>query len=745
MLSSNLKIETNDSIKILINACKQYKNNNKFFKTDYVISAQKVIDACESLLTNDFYDDKQKRFQIAALYMGLESYLTNKQNVEFLAILKASAEKMKIDQLKKGLEQDKLKQFSIKILDVLNKNNNSNNVDHLSIFINDPKHEELPFVNKTFSLNDDDQLSRQIPNILNQIQGYLPQDSIKAWSCSSRFFADFLATKKPKVSWPFKIEKLVANFNYAFVLLKSGKWYAFGKNDFGQLALGHNNDINTPAQFTPPNNETIKSITMSSLGTFFLCESGHLFVCGYNKHGELGLGHNNDINTPAQFTLPNDEKVKSVTITINQKHIFLVCESGHLFVYDSDYDAKPSLGHNNPVGNPTQLRLPNDERIKSVTITIDGRKTFLLCESGDLFVYDSNYYAEPWTGDNNPVKTPTQIILPNEEKIKSVTTEECNMFLLCESGHLFVYGDNFLGVLGLGHNNPVKTPTQLILPNEEKIKSVTTDINNIFLLCESGHLFVYGSNNYGELGLGHNNSVKTPTQLILPNEEKIKSVTRNEYGTFFLCESGYFYLGNDENQLYLKNPIMKFGWWLNPKQKDRIDALVNEMSSNKPTNAGQFLGHLFLAYANTKSSLFTAQPDNQLIAKRIGVSLLGQQQRNYSACLQLINAELLSLTGELMKYEDNDLNLFCLWKALYQKDFQARFENIITENNKAKTLVNAKEKKSSLPHPSTSASDVAKLLAFKPAIPSPASTKENKEEEEEEVELSVISSVPSIF
>ncbi|KAG8524284.1 Secretion-regulating guanine nucleotide exchange factor [Galemys pyrenaicus] len=78
--------------------------------------------------------------------------------------------------------------------------------------------------------------------------------------------------------------------------------FAWGANSYGQLGLGHKEDVLLPQQldeFCKPG--CVRKITggggHSAVLTepLYFADGGSLFVCGLNKDGQLGLGHTEDV------------------------------------------------------------------------------------------------------------------------------------------------------------------------------------------------------------------------------------------------------------------------------------------------------------------------------------------------------------------------------------------------------------------------------------------------------------------
>jgi len=84
--------------------------------------------------------------------------------------------------------------------------------------------------------------------------------------------------------------------------------------------------------------------------------------------------------------------------------------------------------------------------------------------------------------------------------------------ILKENGELFIFGDNDCGQLGLGHNNDISKPT--LLMQDPTIKSICCGYSHSMILKENGELFVFGGNSHGQLGFGHTNAINKPTLLM---------------------------------------------------------------------------------------------------------------------------------------------------------------------------------------------------------------------------------------
>jgi alpha-tubulin suppressor-like RCC1 family protein len=158
--------------------------------------------------------------------------------------------------------------------------------------------------------------------------------------------------------------------------------------------------------------------------------------------------------------------------------------------------------------------------------------------------------------------------------IRKLVCGSTDTALLMEDGRCFVMGLNKYGQLGVGHKNPVLSPTEIMLPTEDPktgITDVSIGISFSAFVDEVGDLYTAGFNGstlsggMGYLGLGDGNERLQPTLVASLIEDgcQVKQVAVGEAhmtvltteGEVLSCGSGSFgRLGNFDaiDQLYLE-------------------------------------------------------------------------------------------------------------------------------------------------------------------------------------------------
>ncbi len=153
-----------------------------------------------------------------------------------------------------------------------------------------------------------------------------------------------------------KITAVVTNDGSTFLRSESGQWYACGNNKRGPLGLGHKDSVNIPTLVLLSVNEKITAVVTNDGSTFLRSESGQWYACGDNMFGKLGLGHANGVYVPTLVLLSVNENITSVVT--DGLSTFFISESGRLFVCGLNNYGQLGLGHKDPVMIPTLLTLP---------------------------------------------------------------------------------------------------------------------------------------------------------------------------------------------------------------------------------------------------------------------------------------------------------------------------------------------------------------------------------------------------
>ncbi len=163
-----------------------------------------------------------------------------------------------------------------------------------------------------------------------------------------------------------KIEAIACGWRHTMVIDDTGSMYTWGWSKYGQL--GHGDHVDQP---TPKQVESLKGRRMTLLAggwrhSLACDDGGTLHSWGWNKFGQLGLGHNEDVNLPAAVKMPDGVRL----VTSGWRHSLAVTSSGRLYAWGRGVNGQLGVGDTEDQNLPVEIReLGVDasiEKLKSV-------------------------------------------------------------------------------------------------------------------------------------------------------------------------------------------------------------------------------------------------------------------------------------------------------------------------------------------------------------------------------------------
>lgn len=261
-----------------------------------------------------------------------------------------------------------------------------------------------------------------------------------------------------------------------------------GANSHGQLGDG------TACEFINPTliNLVSGDITQIALGgghSIILNNLGQLFVTGQNTKGQLGIGNKDEVfmyqwlETNLVFKKVSCGWDSSAAIT-NDDKIFVWGSNSHQQIGFTKESCKL-------ITTPTELTLPNNE--VPITISFGLRFMTVLCKSNRIYIIGSFRHFV-----NSIEQLSSKIVSLNGVDIMELNPESIIIQISCGQNHMILLDENNI-INGIGDNKFQQCQDIKIKNNVIKICSGWT--HNGFL-TESNHLYLYGRNNYAQLGNG---------------------------------------------------------------------------------------------------------------------------------------------------------------------------------------------------------------------------------------------------
>lgn len=258
-----------------------------------------------------------------------------------------------------------------------------------------------------------------------------------------------------------KIVKVIPGFYHMFAMTSTNRIFAWGGDYFNQLGtagiLDRNMPIEITAAFGLSGEEYITDISAGGWHTFAISSTGRVFTWGHNEYGQLGIGTDFDSETPINsngfFELLSGETIEKMIA--GSRHSFAITSTGRVLGW----------------GDNSRSQLGCVDIGMSAFLPYDITAVFTL-EVGEVM---DNIVA---TGDYS--------------------------LGITSFGKILSWGNNFAGQLGDGtfqnRSTPMDITSTFLLANDETMMEIADGHFHSVALSSSGRLYVWGSNEFGQLG-----------------------------------------------------------------------------------------------------------------------------------------------------------------------------------------------------------------------------------------------------
>lgn len=290
---------------------------------------------------------------------------------------------------------------------------------------------------------------------------------------------------------------VVTGRNHAIAIGKDGKFYVTGSNQYGQLGIDNDNtDLNTFTNIPEFDNPQLYACIGNSS---FVYKSNVLYSCGNNEYGQLGVGLSTDTYTTFQ----------SITDTISGNVAALYSsgldtQSAHLLGTDGNIYRAGLTGpgyhilnftkhvetdnvSDMALGDSHQLILKNDGTVYGMGQS-DSYQLGYLAPDAVVEPFQQLEYYSP------PVSIDVQLPL----SVTEIRGGRYHVMAKTSDNYVWITGSNQYGQLGLGDTDNRNTFTKLVdFPNVTHFACV----GDSSFIVSNGNFYACGRNRYGRLGI----------------------------------------------------------------------------------------------------------------------------------------------------------------------------------------------------------------------------------------------------
>ncbi|XP_055153000.1 E3 ISG15--protein ligase HERC5 isoform X2 [Symphalangus syndactylus] len=190
------------------------------------------------------------------------------------------------------------------------------------------------------------------------------------------------------------LAQISAGEAHSMALSMSGNIYSWGKNEFGQLGLGHTESKDYPSLIEALDNQKVEFLACGGSHSALLTQDGLLFTFGAGKHGQLG--HNSTQNELRPCLVAELVGNRVTQIACGRWHtLAYVSDLGKVFSFGSGKDGQLGNGGTRDQLIPLPVKVSSSEELKLETHT--SEKELIMIAGGNqsilLWIKKENSYV----------------------------------------------------------------------------------------------------------------------------------------------------------------------------------------------------------------------------------------------------------------------------------------------------------------------------------------------------------------
>jgi len=245
----------------------------------------------------------------------------------------------------------------------------------------------------------------------------------------------------------------------------------------------------------------------------------------------LGLGETLDVLYPQKVNL------EGVTcVSAGHRHAAAIVGGGDVFVWGRGFSGQLGLGTNKSHFTPQPLSFPMPVK----ALSCGGSHSLFITEDGRLYATGRGKEGQLGTGSQESVLSPVEVQMPEGSgRVKAAECGKDFSVIATESGQVFTFGSDDYGQLGLGQfARYAMTPKEVAVLAGKNVRSIAAGDYHAAAVTSDGKLYTWGYGRSGQLGNGNTVDVSLPVLVRELQNLRVQSVACGCDHTVAVLESG---------------------------------------------------------------------------------------------------------------------------------------------------------------------------------------------------------------
>ncbi len=309
-----------------------------------------------------------------------------------------------------------------------------------------------------------------------------------------------------------------------------GDAYCWGRNNYGQLGNGSNDDSNYPVAV----DKSLMSgpVTSISVGYYHTCalSSGSVYCWGIGDFSSLGNGSTTSSNVPVAV----ETSLMSGTVSAIASGYYHTCaiSSGQVFCWGQGGDGR--LGNGATTTSSTPVAVNNGLLSSNVTSITAGNAHTCAIASGAAYCWGDGANGKLGNAESVDKTSPVAVIPAGMTgTVTAISASDAHTCAIA-SGSAYCWGNGGNGRLGNSststYNVPAAVTTNLM---SGTVTSISTGYAHSCAVA-SNLAYCWGNGSYGQIGNGATSSTNS-SPVAVSTTTMSGSVTKLNLGAYYSC------------------------------------------------------------------------------------------------------------------------------------------------------------------------------------------------------------------
>jgi len=291
---------------------------------------------------------------------------------------------------------------------------------------------------------------------------------------------------------------------------------------------------------------TLDHVECGCFHSAVVLSNGALLTFGGDGSGQCGHGDVRDQWLPRRVENLKDHPV--VQMSGSRSHSMVVSEGRVLAWGKAKYGQLGFGGKNWDQMNPREV--PGLDEVHITHTAAGETHSLALSKSGQVFSWGRGKYGRLGLNSEQAQMYPKLITTISHVRITRIVCGHHHSMASSATGQLFVWGCNNYGQLGTRSQHSLLRPEQLRVPGDLPIVDIAAGCFHSLALSKEGVVYSWGLNAFGQLGTGDTDHRLTPTAvetfaMLSESPSRASAVRAGQFHSAVLTANGKLYMFGD--------------------------------------------------------------------------------------------------------------------------------------------------------------------------------------------------------